>query len=275
LEEFERYLMLVSKVRKILRGEIEVSEQLLDEIKGMFTQISSENVMEVAYLLSYVCLKYNVGDFWFFANLLKKTVWFNKLMGVATLFSYKRGERFDAFVKAAIKNADELSPGYRSLAYILLAESLVDIDYSLTKEMVEKAIKFVEFAFDNIISGVVSTLSRLCLKTNQNCISAVQVATSNLVMRRKIPAFEKVDILTYVSELASAKFADYSEELLDEAIDYYAKIIDPELKGLALIMIQKALLKLSKIDMARLKKYETHEYKEIRNLVNVIKKMKK
>ena len=273
MEKFENYLILISKIQKVMSGELEVSEKLLDDIKKLFFDVPPSKAKEIAYILSYICLKYDVGDFWFFANVLRKTVWFNKIMGAAALFAFKRGRKFDVFISSGLENADELELGLRSLAYIFLAESLTNIDFSLAKEIVEKAIEVVKFAFDDVISGVVSTLSRMCLKSDQSCMSEVKIAVDNLIKREKLPTFEKVDILTYVSELAVTNFTDYSEELLDEAIDYYGDIVDPELRGLALIMIQKALLKLGRIDKVRLKKYEKHESQDIRRTVKIIEKL--
>ncbi len=263
-DDLEIYHYLTLKVKNIIAEKEPITTELMNEIKEYFEKLSEWEKRELAYQLALICLRYDLKDFWYFADHLRKTVWFNKLMGYASTMAYKKGKKYDPYIQEGKKNTKQLQPGYKAIGYLFLAEFIVRIDKTRAMELIEEAVKKLKHEYDDIISGVVLLLSKTCLTYEKTCPEKIKLAVNNLTSRKKLSPFEKVDILTYISELLVDRLRDFSIELLDNAIEYYAEIKDPELKGIAILMIRRLMLILEKKHESRIKKYEKHEDDEIR-----------
>jgi len=273
LENIKTYEILMQKITQILEKKIKVNKEIMEEIKNMIDDIPKNKAKEPAYFAGLISAMYNIGDFWHFANLIKNTIWFSKLMGIAAVFSYRRGEKFEELISIGVENTENLAPGLKALGYILLADSLIYIDESYTYDLIQKTMDNIGQAYDSIISGVVSTLSHLCSKITKPCLEQIEIAIDNLVSRIGLSSFEKVDILTYISEFMLEKNMEYSEDLIERAIKFYERILNPELKALALTMIQKAFIELGKKNIKALTKFENYENSEIKQSIEKVKKV--
>ena len=261
------------KVKNIIAKKEPITTELMSEIKEYFEKLSEWEKRELAYQLALICLRYNLNDFWYFADHLRKTVWFNKLMGYASTISYKKGKKYDPYIQEGKRNTEQLQPGYKAIGYLFLAEFIVRIDKIKAMELIEEAVKTLDHAYDDIISGVVLLLSKTCLTYEKTCLEKIKLAVNILTSRKELSPFEKVDILTYISELLVDKLRDFSIELLDKAIKYYVEIRDPELKEIAILMIRRIMLILEKKHETRIKKYEKHKDKKIRKIYEGVKEV--
>ncbi|MGQ4892488.1 MAG: hypothetical protein ACP6IP_08375 [Candidatus Njordarchaeia archaeon] len=234
-------------IKRIANGELILSEEIFEDLKEKMASIPRKYAFELAYLIALQSSKTDLGDFWYFANYTRNTVWFCKLMGVSAFFAFEKGKDYQGYIREGEANAEKLILGFRSLGYTMLAEYTCEIDANLGYNHLKDAFKFFKFADASIVGGTLFIFSKICVRKNYDCLSMLESMIKTVMDSDDLSLFDKIDILNYFSEIIQNRYIDLSLKAIKKVFGYLPNLEDPELKELSILLTAEAVKKLTKI----------------------------
>ncbi len=266
-----------SIVSRLSDGSLEPSDSVFDELKELIRDLPKRDVLELAYLVSLHSVKSGKGDFWFFADILRGSVWFCKLMGISALYALRRGMDYMVYVEEGEKNAEMLDIGFRSLGYIMLADSTSQLDLKLGFKHLKRSFLNMREVNSSVIGGTIFIMSKICIAKGYECKEMIEKSIDEVYNRDDLTNFEKADILDYIAEIVSCKYIDLSRKALELAVGLVKYINDPELKALAISLTSQSIYKVSEVDPHVIDKIglDPYEGEESRKILDEYVKLKK